>query len=131
MFDQLSDPVRAIREREAALYRAMAELDYAALDALLADDLTYVHSTGVAENKSGYLAALQRGLYEYGDITRGEGMVQVFGTGAASRDIIDMRVGPAGQPKGVIRLLQVLIWVKADGAWRLSLRQATRNSHQP
>jgi hypothetical protein len=59
-----------IRRREDALYAAMIALDYAALDDLLSDDLSYVHSTGVVESKPAYLAALRRGLYEYGAITR-------------------------------------------------------------
>ena len=35
-----------IRQREDALYRAMISLDYAALNDLLSDDLSYEHSTG-------------------------------------------------------------------------------------
>ena len=40
---------------EQALYRAMIAQDFAALDAIIADDAVYIHSTAVGESKQGYL----------------------------------------------------------------------------
>ena len=42
-----------IAAAEQALYRAMIEQDFAALDAILSDDVVYIHSTAVAETKDG------------------------------------------------------------------------------
>jgi hypothetical protein len=58
-----------ITQREAELYRAMLAFDYTALDGLLSDEVSYIHSTGVVEAKAEYFAALRQGLYEYADIT--------------------------------------------------------------
>jgi phosphotransacetylase len=121
-----SDALVAVRAREDALYAAMIALDYAALDELLSDELSYVHSTGVTETKSGYLVALRRGLYEYAAITRCDGDTQVFGACAVTRGTIDMLVGAAGSAKDTIRLRHVLVWVKQEAKWCLTLRQATR-----
>ena len=115
-----------IRQREDALYDAMIALDYVALDDLLSDDLSYVHSTGVVEGKSAYLAALRRGLYEYAAITRHSGGTHIFDTCAVTHGTIDMTVGATGSAKGMIRLQHVLVWVRQAAAWRLTLRQATR-----
>ncbi|HVB66867.1 MAG TPA: hypothetical protein VNE67_03295 [Acetobacteraceae bacterium] len=41
----------AIATRESTLYAAMLALDHAALEQILAEDLSYVHSTGVAASK--------------------------------------------------------------------------------
>jgi hypothetical protein len=116
----------AITRREDALFAAMVAMDYAALDGLLAADLSYVHSTGVVETKAEYLAALPRGLYEYGTITRLSGFTQIFDGVAITRGMIEMVVGAGGLAKGTIRLQHALVWVAQDGQWRLSLRQATR-----
>lgn len=115
-----------IADREDALYRAMIALDYSALDALLADDLTYVHSTGVVETKAEYLAALHAGLYEYGAISGVSGGTITQSGIAISSGVIDMLVGARGSAKSVIRLQHVLIWRQESGRWRLLLRQATR-----
>jgi hypothetical protein len=126
MDDNNSAAVETIRQREDALYAAMIALDYAALDDLLSDDLSYVHSTGVAESKPAYLAALKRGLYEYAAVTRHDGSTQIFGTCAVTRGTIEMMVGATGSAKGTIRLRDVLVWVRQGATWRLTLRQATR-----
>ena len=64
---------------EQALYRAMIEQDFAALDAILADDVVYIHSTAVAETKDGYLAGVRNGLYDYGSIESDGSTVRVCG----------------------------------------------------
>lgn len=116
----------AITRREDALFAAMVAMDFQALDGLLAADLSYVHSTGVVETKAEYLAALPRGLYEYGAITRLNGFTQMFDGVAITRGMIEMVVGAGGSAKGMIRLQHALVWVAQGGQWRLSLRQATR-----
>jgi hypothetical protein len=112
--------------REQELYRAMLAFDYPALDRILSDEVTYVHSTGVAESKAAYFAGLRKGLYEYGDITRISGRTRVLGEVAITDGIIEMLVGAEGSAKGTIRLLHVLVWRLEAGSWRLLLRQATR-----
>ncbi len=122
----MEDNQQTIRAREDDLYAAMISLDYEALNALLADDLSYVHSTGVVESKAGYLTALRQRLYEYAAITRRDGSTQIFADCAITRGSIEMLVGATGSPKAAIRLQHVLVWVRDGDQWRLSLRQATR-----
>jgi hypothetical protein len=57
--------VSEILALEKALYRAMIDRDFETLRDLLSDDLSYMHSTGVAESKAQYLAGVADGLYEY------------------------------------------------------------------
>ena len=117
---------RTLSEREQALYAAMLASDYPVLDALLSDRVHYVHSNGVAEGKTEYLAGLRRGLYEYGDITRLSGATRLFEDVAITTGVIDMLVGAEGSAKGTVRLRHVLVWANEGAAWRLLLRQATR-----
>jgi hypothetical protein len=123
MVDQTSEIIAA---REAALYKAMLAFDYAALDKILSDDVSYIHSTGVVEDKAAYFAGLRRGEYEYGDIDRISGTTKVFVGVAMTTGVITMLVRAKGSAKSTIRLQHVLIWAEEHGAWRLLLRQATR-----
>jgi hypothetical protein len=124
--NELTTDIQAVAQRETALYEAMLAFDYAALDGLLSDDLSYVHSTGVVESKPEYLSALRRGLYEYAAITKVGSSTRLFADIAITSGVIDMLVGAQGSAKGTIRLQHVLVWVRELGTWRLLLHQATR-----
>jgi hypothetical protein len=115
-----------IAKREAELYQAMLAFDYSALDDILSDDVSYIHSTGVVETKAAYFAGLQQGLYEYGDITIRSVETRVFGSAAMTTGVMEMLVGAKGSIKSTIRLQHVLIWRQDGGTWKLLLRQATR-----
>jgi len=111
---------------ERALYRAMIDKDFAALERILAPNLVYAHSTAVAETKQEYLAGVAAGLYDYESIVSHDVRVRVHAPVALIDGVCDMRVGARGQPKDLIHLLFVLVWAKADGAWRLEHRHAIR-----
>ena len=111
---------------ERALYDAMIALDYAALKRILSPALVYIHSTGVAESKDRYLAALAEGLYEYETIASHDTRLRVEGNVAIQNGVVDMLVGASGQAKNLSHLLFVLIWVKQGDRWQLEFRQATR-----
>jgi ketosteroid isomerase-like protein len=109
-----------------ALYRAMIAQDLGALAALLAEDAIYIHSTAVAEDKAGYLAAVRGGLYEYSAIASSGVTVRCCGDVAVQTGEVAMTVGARGQPKAPIRLLFTLAWKREPQGWRLWQRQATR-----
>jgi hypothetical protein len=117
---------RVITDRETELYNAMLAFDYAALNRLLSDDSLYIHSTGVVETKSEYVAGLRLGLYEYGDIKITSARTHMFDGAAMTTGVMEMLVGAKGSSKSTIRLQHVLIWRQESGTWRLLLRQATR-----
>ena len=111
---------------EQALYRAMIAQDFATLDALLADDVVYIHSTAVAESKQGYLAAVRQGLYEYEAIASLDVATRFCGDVAIRTGTVAMTVGARGGPRGPINLLFTLVWRREVKDWRLWQRQATR-----
>ncbi len=117
---------REIAAGEQVLYRAMIAQDFAALDAILADDVVYVHSTAVAETKDGYLAGVRDGLYEYGWIESDAVTVGVCGDVAVQTGKTRMSVGARDQPKAAIDLLVTLVWKREPQGWRLWRRHATR-----
>jgi hypothetical protein len=115
-----------ITDRENELYKAMLAFDYPALDRILSDDVSYIHSTGVVETKAEYFAGMRRGLYEYGAIEIAGSQTRMFDGVAITSGVMEMLVGANGSAKGTIRLQHVLVWRQEAGTWRLLLRQATR-----
>lgn len=111
---------------ERALYRAQIAGNVGPLNPMLAADLVYIHSTGVAESREEYLAGVADGLYEYGAIESRDTRVQVFDGVAVMNGVVDMTVGAHGSAKQLIHLLFCLIWIWRDDTWRLAFRQATR-----
>jgi ketosteroid isomerase-like protein len=115
-----------IAAREDALYRAMIERDFQTLRSLLSDDVWYVHSTGVAESKEAYLAAVANGRYDYERIASRNVTIRVHAETAVTTGEVEMSVSAAGEPKRLIQLLFTLLWVRQAGRWQLLVRQATR-----
>ena len=111
---------------EQALYRAMIAQDFTALDALLADDVVYIHSTAVSEDKAGYLSGVRNGLYDYGAIASSRVSVRSCGDVAIQTGTVEMSVAARGAVKIPINLLFTLVWKRERQGWRLWQRQATR-----
>ena len=116
----------SIEDAVRDLYRAMLAHDIAALDALLADDVVYVHSTGLAETKTEFLNGVRDGLYEY-ELVRpiSERIVQSDGL-AVVYTVLDFQGGARGKVHPPVKLITTLVWARPDDGWRMIVRQATR-----
>ncbi len=88
----------------------MIAQDFAALDALLSEDVVYIHSTAVAEDKQAYLAGVRNGLYDYGAIESHDVTVRYSGDVATQTGTVVMSVAARGAPKTPITLLFTLVW---------------------
>jgi ketosteroid isomerase-like protein len=111
---------------EQALYRAQIAQDFAALEKLLADDVVYIHSTAVAENKQEYFAGIREGLYDYASIDSSDVSLRHSGDVAIETGTMTMVVGERGKPKAPITLLFTHVWKREQQSWRLWQRHATR-----
>lgn len=58
--------------------RALVEEDYSRVAELFADDLVYVHTTGLVQNKADYLEYAKSAV-QYLDIERGELLIRFYG----------------------------------------------------
>jgi ketosteroid isomerase-like protein len=113
-----------IRDAEARRYAAMIANDRKALDALLADDLVYTHSTAATETKAEFIDRLSSGL-RYRKITQREQTVRVFGDVGIVNGLNQMDVERKGEPISFgIRFLAVYVRDGAD--WRMRAWQSTR-----
>lgn len=64
-----ADPAAAWRAADDARVAAMISADPSKLAAVFSDDLLYVHSSGTADTKSSFIAALTSGKSKYNSVT--------------------------------------------------------------
>jgi len=121
----VSDDFSIIVERENARYAALTASDADALDDILSDDVTYIHSTSIAETKDAQLAGQRHGVHRHGAIATIERRTRMFGNIAVTRGVIDMVDTAHGQPF-TMRLRETLVWIEEGEVWRLLVRQATK-----
>ena len=105
------------------LRRLMLEPDRAALEQLLADQLSYGHSDGRVQDKAECIDSLITHRSAFSSITLSDQTIVVSGDVAVVRhrfaaDAVSN--GKASQP----RIAIVQVWQVQAGAWRLLVRQA-------
>ncbi len=116
-----ADVLRADDQR----FDAMRRGDWTALDAALADDLTYVHSTARLESKAEHIANLRAGKPHYRGIAPRERSARVHGGIGIVNGVSEMHVENAGkEQRFTVRYLAV--YAKIAERWRMIAWQSTR-----
>ena len=99
--------------------------DRAGLAAMMTDDLTYTHSSGVEESKAEFLDGLKSGKYLYREITPRGRKVRVHGDAAIVSGPAHVVIEPGGK-RTELELYFTELYVKEAGQWRMALWQSTR-----
>ena len=112
----------------AAWAEALKARDATALGRLVADDLVYVHSTGRADDRAGYLDFVRSGpdflaVEMTGPVLKMSGDTAVI----TGRLRLELRRGE-GEPPAELDLLAIQVWRRIAGSWRLSVAQSTRRA---
>lgn len=106
-------------------FEAMRKADWAALDAALADDLTYVHSSARLESKKEHLTNLRAGKPHYRGIAPRDRHTRVQDDVGIVNGVSEMHVENAGkEQRFTVRYLAV--YTKVGGQWRMLAWQSTR-----
>src|SRR5689334_1688506 len=114
-----------VKQAEKQWIAAVTSKDKSALEAILAKELVYTHSTGLVEDKGQYLQALTSGNQKYDSIEYEALAIQTYGSTAVVATKVVMKGATKGQPfNNQLRLLHV--WVKQGGKWTLVAHQTTR-----
>jgi hypothetical protein len=114
--------VLALEERRR---QALLAGDLPALQGLLAEDLVYVHSTGVCDRKATYLVKLSGGSLKYLELNFSDLQVQVLQQAAVVSGRMAATVSKDGQQKNVASLFMTVWTCGSDGVWRLHAHQGT------
>ena len=121
------DPVTEaqVQAAEDARYAAQTSLDYTALDRLLADDLIYIHSSAVVDNKSSYIDSMRNGSVRYLAMKRSEVQVRIFGCLAVMTGVGQFDVQIKDKLLNV-ELRFHSLWISRDGRLQFVSWQSTR-----
>jgi ketosteroid isomerase-like protein len=106
-------------------FEAMRRGDWPGLEAALADDLTYVHSTARLESKTEHVANLRAGKPHYRGIAPRDRQVRVHGGVGVVNGVSEMHVERDGkEQRFTVRYLAV--YAKSGQNWRMIAWQSTR-----
>ena len=114
---------QAVRQVEDRRIKAMIDDDFATLEAVLADDLTYGHSSGVVDTKASYIETLRSGKTKYLTFDRTPSVVRLYGDTAIVTGTATLSL--RGQP-APFTLRYTLAYVLREGQWRMVAWQSTR-----
>jgi ketosteroid isomerase-like protein len=111
---------------ERARFKAFVAADMKALQAILADDLVYCHSSGQCQNKKEVVAALgsHQTIYHALDVVEMKprqiagGVVVINGTVAIRAEM--------GDKAAEFKAIYTDVYAKRDGRWQLVAWQSTR-----
>jgi hypothetical protein len=117
-----SDPAAAVREAAAGWRKAVIRQDKAALEKLLADDLTYTHASGKTQDKADYVASIVTGPGRYESFQESDTTIRVYGKAAVLTGYVDVKLVNA-QP---YRVRTIEVYVEHGGQWRMAAKQSAR-----
>lgn len=115
---------------EQARVAALDSSNVAALDRIMADDVTYVHSSGKVDTKQTYLDAIRSGQLHYISLQPKNLQVRMMGSSAAAINgeytvrVIDTRIQ---KDPLVLSIFILTAYAKRDGRWQQIAWQSTRD----
>ena len=127
--DKDGDGEQQVMAAEHARVAALDSSDVAALEKIMADDVTYVHASGKVDTKASYLDAIRTGKLHYISWIPKNLQVRVEGSAAVINGEYSVRVTDARvQPDPFnIDIFILEMWARRDGKWRQIAWQSTRD----
>lgn len=120
-----SKSAKSVLAAESARFSAMTRGDTLALQTMLADDLVYVHSNALTENKSQHLRAIASRKLVYQNMERQDARVRFYGKTA----LVNGNLKVSGILNGNafdVKLLYVAVYRKKRTSWKLVYWQSTK-----
>ncbi|MBM3406667.1 MAG: nuclear transport factor 2 family protein [Betaproteobacteria bacterium] len=113
-----------IETLEVQRRNALVNKDFASLANLLGEDLLYVHSSAVAEDKALYLKKLTDGLYDYSALKSLRRSHRVLGDIVLVDGDLEIHVRVSGADK-VVNSRYLQVWARRAGGWKMVSWQST------
>ena len=126
LWAQMGKVEQQVLQAEKDRFAAMVKGDRAALEKLIADDVTYIHSTALLENKEQFLKSVTSGNIDYVSIVPSEPdwKIRVSGNTAIVNGVAAVNVVDTGKDRK-IRIRFTTVQVNRGGAWQLAAWQST------
>ena len=111
---------------QEARFSAMINADTESLHALLADELSYSHTTGWTETKSEFLSTIETNKIDYLKVDSRNPEVRIYDDTAVITGLADVKVTVGGEQKEfTIRFLEVCR--RHNNSWQLVAWQSVKN----
>ncbi len=118
----IGNPEKQVLKQQSARFSAMIDADVVKLESLLADDLTYGHTKGATETKTGFIETVKTERIDYLSFVPREVNVRIYEKTAVLTGFIDVKVIYRKQELVfTTRFLEVQR--KIDGNWLLAAWQ--------
>lgn len=132
---QTAGPKGALNEAQVLalqkkFQQASMAADLAALSALMADNATFIHGSGVAQTKAEYINSITSGQMKLTTYELKESKVTFFKDGAIVVGLTDVGLAPPrnaapGTPARLIHMRVSTVWLRKLDGWQLILNQGT------
>jgi hypothetical protein len=110
---------------DAKRMAAMGKKDIATLEALLADDLIYTHSSARIDTKASLIGAMESGATVYSAVEPSDVKAQDLGSAVVLTGTAQIKVTSNGNPNAfAIRFM--LVYANRGGTWQMTTWQSTR-----
>lgn len=116
--------IAAVEELEHARQHAMVSVDIETLAGIFADDLTYVHSTGLSQSKDELLGMLTRGDIRYVAFRVESVNYRAYGDTVVGSGVQSIDLTSSGK-SFTSRSRYTVVYAPVDGAHRLASYQST------
>ncbi|MGB5236074.1 MAG: nuclear transport factor 2 family protein [Flavobacteriaceae bacterium] len=116
---------KQILKQQSARFTAMIDSDVVKLESLLADDLTYGHTKGSTETKTGFIETVRTERIDYLSFVPRDVIVRIYEKTAVLTGFIDVKViYKSEELEFTTRFLEVQR--KVDGNWLLAAWQPVK-----
>lgn len=116
--------LKKVEQAVEELRKAMVDADAAALKKLVADEVSYGHSSGKVEDKTSFIRSLSDGTSDFVKIDLKDQTVQLTENVAIVRHVLEAETHDKGKNPASIKIGIMLVWTKRTGEWQLLARQA-------
>ncbi|MDH4035900.1 MAG: nuclear transport factor 2 family protein [Candidatus Krumholzibacteria bacterium] len=116
--------IAAVEELEHARQHAMVSVDAEVLSGIFADDMTYIHSTGLAQTRDDLMEMLSRGDIQYVAFKVESVSYHVYGATVVGTGVQAIELTSSGKAF-ISRSRYVVVYVPVQGQHRLVSYQST------
>jgi ketosteroid isomerase-like protein len=113
-----------VRARDLARREAMIHADVAALSAMFADDMMWIHATARVDTKAGLLASIGSGKTKYLAIDCLDETIRSYGELAFLSGIANMKAEIAGEVRDIQNRFTI-VWRRTGADWQVVNWQST------
>ena len=114
----------SLLETEEARRLAMLDSNTQKLDVMMSDSMTYVHSSGIKDNKLAYLGLLSSGTVRYETLVFDNLTIQIIGqVGLVSGNMLANVL--RGDVRKKVSTSYLAVWANTATVWQLQMVQAT------